>query len=96
MGDMTPEQRRQWGLDVQSSIGDWLSWPGRGVRLVVLAGLNYRKPILTAGTLTRKRQLLHGQLPDITVEIPMQGMGIGYQLAWLSRQVRDIHGEVSR
>lgn len=65
---------------------DRLNWAGRVVEsiraewncipcvFVFLAGAKYREGVLEALS----------AIPDVSVEVPMQGLGIGRQLQWLS------------
>lgn len=66
---MTPAARRRWAADVWAQLGPALVVP---TTLVFLAGEHYRaslaKAALAAG---------HG------IEVPMRGLGIGQQKAWL-------------
>ena len=65
---LSKQERNQWGKTVALQVQD-VAPPG--AKLVVLAGADYRR-FLTYIT------------PDLyDISIPLQGLGIGQQLAWL-------------
>ena len=64
-------ERRAWGSKVLRQLQPELT----GVdRVVILAGARYREFLV---------DVIRGK--DVTVEIPLEGMGIGEQLRWLKR-----------
>ena len=73
LNNMSVSNRRTWSLEVMQDLRPQLS---AGDKIVILAGQKYReflvKPLHSAGCI---------------VEIPMEGLRIGEQLSWLSKQV---------
>ena len=73
LNNMYVTKRRTWSIKVMQDLRPQLS---AGDKIVILAGQKYRefmlKPLHSAGC---------------QVEIPMEGLRIGEQLSWLSKQV---------
>lgn len=65
---MAPGQRAEWGRVVAAQLRTALA--GRPVTLQLLAGRSYRDPLVP-------------HLDGYTIEVPMAGLGIGQQIAWL-------------
>lgn len=81
LNDMSAAERAKWGEGVLAQIELQIQ-PGH---LVVLAGENYRRPLV--------EELVRA---GYYVDVPMQGLGIGQQLAWLDSQTvkqLDLFGE---
>ena len=68
--------RRAWAARV---LEQWDGWGIGPVHAVFLAGVRYRE-FLVPGVETRRG----------TVEVPMEGLGIGRQLAWLKERSRRV------
>ncbi|EQB33537.1 DUF6884 domain-containing protein [Sphingobium ummariense] len=73
--------RREWGVRVAAQLDRAL---GRGFRgeLIFLAGRHYRTPLLDYAA-DRAR-------------VPMEGLGIGQQKAWLAAQIREAREKAMR
>jgi hypothetical protein len=71
--DKTAEERRNWATSVADEVSRRMR---RGDRVVILAGSLYREHLVP---LLKE----HG----CEVEVPMRGLGIGQQKAWLKRRV---------
>lgn len=69
---MPKSEREKWAKMVSVKINKTIK---RGSRLVVLAGDKYRTPLLS-------------MLSGYSIDVPMQGMGIGQQLAWLKERTK--------
>jgi len=69
---MTATERRIWAEQVHGQLR--VALPGRR-RYVILAGMRYREFLMP-------RLLQDGH----EVDVPLQGLGIGYQLAWLGKR----------
>lgn len=65
---MAPGQRAEWGSATAGQLRAVVS-PRAGT-LVILAGRDYRDPLVP-------------HLAGYTIEVPMAGLGIGQQIAWL-------------
>jgi len=72
LNDASVDERRTWADKVQRQLTPLLAGKRR---IVVLAGLRYREFLVPA--LVRR---------GYAVEVPMEGLRIGEQLAWLSRR----------
>jgi hypothetical protein len=70
LNTMPSGEREKWAIRVEKDIRDTVAL---GSRLVILAGTKYREKLI-------------GRLHGYHVEIPMVGLGIGQQLAWLKAQ----------
>ena len=80
LADLTPKQRRQWGVRVLESLV--VRYPD-GDRVLLLAGELYAKPIKDAAELA----LAAGA--QFEFEEPLAGMQIGERLSFLSRFVKE-------
>jgi cytoplasmic iron level regulating protein YaaA (DUF328/UPF0246 family) len=69
--------KREWSTQVYQSLIKL--YPSRDKKIIILAGKEYRKYLM---------QMLQGYYS--VVEVPMQGLGIGQQLAYLTR-----HNEIN-
>ena len=73
LNNMPLSNRRPWSLIVMQDLRPLLN---KGDHIVVLAGLKYREflvePLRSAGC---------------QVDVPMEGLRIGEQLSWLSKQI---------
>lgn len=69
LNTMSRQTRFEWATKVAMQIKNCISPINT---IVVLAGKYYRKPLLSL-------------LPEYTFEIPLLGLGIGQQLAWLNQ-----------
>ncbi|AVR56171.1 hypothetical protein PBI_NABY_21 [Microbacterium phage Naby] len=75
LGQLSPAERAQWRLNVSYQLQQQLGGASADVQLVALAGADYR------GVL---------DLLPWPAEIPMQGLGIGQQLGFLTRELRQL------
>ena len=75
LNGMRAAERRAWARRVVEQVRDVLP---AGDHVVFLAGVKYRENLL-------------GPIKDMgcTVEIPMEGLGIGKQLRWLNQHLED-------
>jgi len=73
LNNMPISKRRTWSLIVMQDLRPQLN---KGDHIVILAGMKYREflvePLLSAGC---------------KFDVPMEGLRIGEQLSWLSKQV---------
>jgi len=70
----TVERRSAWAQMVSRQL-DGRERELCGTKAIILAGLNYRRGLITP------LQKMYG-----TVEVPMEGLMIGQQLSWLSKR----------
>jgi len=76
--DMNREDYLEWGKRVRQELyEDLIEREERPGEVVVMAGRDYRKPII---------EWLRKVMGKVSV--PMKGLGIGQQLQWLNRQTR--------
>lgn len=73
LSKVSKAERSAWARGVLAQLA--LERIAPDATMVVLAGLVYREH-------------LHRALPGMYVEVPMQGLGIGEQLAWLKKHTR--------
>lgn len=67
---MAPWQRAEWGSATAAQLRAAVS--AKANTLVILAGRSYRDPLLP-------------HLAGYTIDVPMEGLGIGQQIAWLGQ-----------
>lgn len=72
LNNMKKQERLQWADQVLDAI---LANTAKGDTIVILAGVRYRQYIM-------EPLLQHGYI----VEVPLESMGIGKQLSWLSKR----------
>lgn len=77
LNNMPAADRKEWSRSVAKAIKDHYR---SNTKIVVLAGKKYREYLLP---------LLHDD--GYEVEVPMEGLGIGEQLGWLTDQNREGH-----
>ncbi len=65
---MTRIERESWGQIVAQQIQKQIP---QDAQIVFLAGVDYREPVLR-----------HLKIP-YSIDVPMEGMGIGQQMRWL-------------
>lgn len=74
LNNMRVAERRAWATRVAKQIRQDIP---KGCHVVILAGQRYREHLL--GTLEEVAE---------RVSVPMEGLGIGQQLAWLDRNIK--------
>ena len=74
LNEMNAAERRAWGERVRAALRRYCQG---GDRVIILAGQRYREQLEPA-----LREW------GCRIEVPMQGLGIGEQLAWLKRRGR--------
>lgn len=72
LNDKTKAERRAWAARTLDRIQ--VAWPTTPRTFVFLAGARYREWLLE----------VLSSIPGVSVETPLQGLGIGRQLQWLS------------
>lgn len=72
MGSMTAQERRVWASQVLLRLANELPV---SAEVVILAGVQYREHLIP--------ELLRW---EVSVSVPMEGLGIGKQMQWLDRR----------